>query len=195
MMNADGFTSAHTGQVRHPSGTPARWRPGHWAMLALMGLAGCANPPVPPAQAPPPASGPPVGRAAEPVESAAPARTPRSSASRAADYKIEVAERIHAASESSVYEGAPPPVLRSIVVMSLAIDRSGNLVESRVVRDNGDADMVRAALESARRAAPYPVPSSGVAPRGRVSFFETWLFRDDGRFRLRSLAQAQQPGE
>lgn len=195
MMNADGFTGMRAGQASGCSLMSMAVRARRWALPTLLGLAACAGPQAPPAEAPASVIAAPVEPAAIAAEPAATARPRRSGASRAAEYKIEVAEHIHAASESSVYEGAPPPTLRSVVVVSLAIDRAGNLIESRVVRDNGDADMVRAALESARRAAPFPVPSSGVAPRGRVSFFETWLFRDDGRFRLRSLAQAQQAGE
>lgn len=83
-------------------------------------------------------------------------------------------------------------MLRSIVVMSITVDGSGNLAAARVVRDNGDDELTRAALDSARRAAPYPRPPSRILSRGKVEVLESWLFRDDGKFRLRSLAEAQQ---
>ena len=107
-------------------------------------------------------------------------------------YKRDLAARILQESAGQVYEGAPPPLLRSIVVLSMTVDAAGNLANARVVRDNGDDQMTRAALESVRRAAPFRRPPGRLLSRGRVEFLETWLFRDDGRFQLRSLAQAQQ---
>jgi hypothetical protein len=46
------------------------------------------------------------------------------------------------------------------------------------------------ALESVRRAAPYQAPAFTVRRSdGSVNFLETFLFRDDGRFRILSLQQ------
>jgi protein TonB len=160
-----------------------------WA-LAVFVLAGCGHrqpePPAPSPQAPePPARTAPVA----PATPAAPAAP--SAATTIDGYKREVAGRIHSGSAELVYEGAPPPTLRSIVVVSLVIDSAGSLASVRVVRDNGDDVLSRAALESARRAAPYARPPSRLARGGRLEYLETWLFRDDGRFRLRSLSEAQ----
>ena len=122
-----------------------------------------------------------------------PARASVASAARSVDaYKREVAQRIHETSSELVFAGAPPNPLRSIVVVNVAIDGRGGLIDARVMRDNGDGELTRVALESVRRAAPYAVPVSAVARRGRIEFFETWLFRQDGRFQLRTLAEAQQ---
>lgn len=154
-------------------------------------LAGCTSRPDPqpqpvPEQAPVAVPGP--GPAAAP-----PARASVASAARSVDaYKREVAQRIHETSSDLVFAGAPPNPLRSIVVVNVAIDGRGGLIDARVMRDNGDAELTRVALESVRRAAPYAVPVSAVARRGRIEFFETWLFREDGRFQLRTLAEVQQ---
>lgn len=171
------------------------------AALAVMaaGLAACASRPVPqpqpapdqpPAAVPAPGGAPPVRVPSAPTASAPPA----ASAARSVDaYKREVAQRIHEVSSEQVFPGAPPNPLRSVVVVNLSIDSRGGLIDARVLRDNGDAELTRVALESARRAAPYAAPAYTVARRGRVEFFETWLFSNDGRFRLRTLAEAQQP--
>jgi protein TonB len=45
------------------------------------------------------------------------------------------------------------------------------------------------ALESVHRAAPFDAPSSQLLRGGSVHFLETFLFRDDGRFQIRSLVQ------
>ena len=160
-------------------------------MLAAC-LAGCASRPDPqpqPQAVPEPAAVTAPAPAAPP-----PARAPSaSSAARSVDaYKREVAQRIHDASAERVFPGAPPNPLRSIVVVNVAIDGRGGLIDARVMRDNGDSELTRAALESVRRAAPYAAPASALARRGRVEFFETWLFSDDGRFQLRTLAEVQQ---
>jgi protein TonB len=194
-MQTDVFTTARMRQARRGSaeaGVATRS-----CLLLALALAGCAAPPPTASPEPAPQEAPGAIEPATPAPSppSASGRTGRSSAASLAAYKLEVAEHVHAAAADAIFEGAPPPTLRSIVVLSLVIDREGNLAEARVVRDNGDAEMVRLALDSARRAAPFPAPPSRVSGRGRVNFYETWLFRDDGRFRLRSLAQAQQSGD
>jgi len=48
------------------------------------------------------------------------------------------------------------------------------------------------ALNSVRRAAPFPAPAWSVRRGdGSVNFLETFLFRDDGRFQIRSLVAAR----
>ena len=123
---------------------------------------------------------------------AAPGAVTASAAVNIDGYKREIATLIHQGSADLVYEGAPPHLLRSIVVVTLTIDSAGRLTDVRVARDNGDADMTRAALDSARRASPYPRPPVRVLSRGQVQVLESWLFRKDGKFRLRTLAKAQQ---
>ena len=76
--------------------------------------------------------------------------------------------------------------------MSIAPDASGNVVDARVLRDNVDAQTVRNAMDSVRRGASYPRPAAQLLNRGRLEFSESWLFRDDGKFQLRTLADAWQ---
>ena len=49
--------------------------------------------------------------------------------------------------------------------------------------------------ESVRNAAPLPPLSPALARRGRAGVVETWLFRGDGRFQLRSLSTSPQRSE
>jgi protein TonB len=110
-----------------------------------------------------------------------------------ARYKHDVACRIHARNESHLYEGAPPPVLRSVVVLSLRVDSRGRPVRIGVVRSNGIRALERRAVQSVRAAAPLPIPHAALLRRGAAEITETWLFRDDGRFQIRTLAQVQAP--
>jgi protein TonB len=51
----------------------------------------------------------------------------------------------------------------------------------------------KVAIASVRAAAPLPPPPGALLRRGTLEIAETWLFRDDGKFQVRSLAEAQAP--
>jgi protein TonB len=106
-------------------------------------------------------------------------------------YKRDVARAIYRSNAERLFDGAPPPMLRAVVVLSLRIDPAGNLSRVSVLRSNGYRDLEEIALGSVRRATPLPMPNRLVARNGNAEFVETWLFRDDGRFQIRSLAEAQ----
>lgn len=153
-------------------------------------LSGCAQRRVP---QPTPAPDTPAAGASAPAPAPAPA--PGISAARTLDaYKVEIAQRIHAAS-SSIAAGRPQDLLRAVIVLNITLDTAGQPVRIAIQRSPGDAEAEQRAMQSVRQAAPYPRPSSAVARRaGLFEFSETWLFNDDGRFQLRSLAQTQAGG-
>ena len=104
-------------------------------------------------------------------------------------YKKALAERV-ARSSAEVFDDPMPEVLKSIVVLDITIDRDGRLARVAVRRSNGHKALEERAMDSVRRASPFDAP--GVAVRGRdgsVNFLETFLFRDDGRFRILSLVR------
>ncbi len=102
-------------------------------------------------------------------------------------YKKEVAGRVARASPD-IFDEPVPEVLKSIVVLDIAIDRNGNLRHVAVRRSNGYRELEHRAIDSVRRAAPYAAPPFGIRRAdGSVAFLETFLFRDDGRFRILSL--------
>ncbi len=108
-----------------------------------------------------------------------------------AAYKREMACLIHARNGAHLYDGAPPPALRSVVVLSIGVDPAGRLVRVRVLRSNGIRELEHRAVQSVRAATPLPAPGKPMIRQGRTEITETWLFRDDGRFRVRSLASVQ----
>ncbi|HYD79404.1 MAG TPA: hypothetical protein VEC06_06310 [Paucimonas sp.] len=152
-------------------------------LIAVAVLTGCAG------QAPDKAVKTPA-RGADP---AAPARaaTPASSASTLAAYKRDAALHISSANPAKVYPGRPQALLRSVIVMKYAVDARGRLVRSEILRSNRDGETESAALHSLRSAAPLPRPSSHLLRNGQLELIETWLFNDDGRFQLRTIAQPQ----
>ena len=59
------------------------------------------------------------------------------------------------------------------------------------MRANRDRETEATALASLRNSAPFPKPASHLLHRGQLDVSETWLFNNDGRFQLRSIAEAQ----
>jgi protein TonB len=110
------------------------------------------------------------------------------------EYKRAVALRIAQANAQHLFEGAPPPLLRSVVVLSIGIDDEGHPARVQVLRGNGHRSLEQAAMQSLQAAAPLPLPGRLAGQRRLLEFNETWLFRDDGRFQLRTLAEAQSDG-
>jgi protein TonB len=150
-----------------------------YAVLTALALAACAEKPPAPAPA---ARAPSAAVAAPAADAAIPAFT-------VDGYKKEWARKVSAAS-AHTYSEPVPEMLKSIVVLEVTIDRDGALAHVAVRRSNGFKALENRALESVRHAAPYGAPSRAVrGGSGSIRFLETFLFRDDGRFRIRSLVE------
>lgn len=107
-------------------------------------------------------------------------------------YRKAVAERILERNPSYVQKRPPQAMLRSLVVVDFKVDRDGKLLTSSVYRTNGDDEAEATALATLRRAAPLPPPPAKLLNRvGELEIFEDWLFNDDGKFQLRTLAAPQ----
>lgn len=107
-------------------------------------------------------------------------------------YRASVARRIVDRNPSYILHGSPQAMLRSLVVVSFVVDRNGQVVKSSVYRTNGDDEAEATALSTLRRAAPLPAPPARLLnSAGQIELFEDWLFNDDGKFQLRTLASPQ----
>ncbi len=154
-------------------------------LAAAVMLAGCLAPP--PGRAP---EQPQVG-ALQATPPSPPASNPVISPLTLAGYKKALAERIARSSPES-FDEPVPEVLKSIVVLDITIGRDGGLARIAVRRSNGYKVLENLAMDSVRRAAPFPAPAWSVRRAdGTVNFLETFLFRDDGRFQIRSLVAAR----
>jgi protein TonB len=149
--------------------------------IAAVVVAACGSPTPPEPPAPKPA--PPAPQQAAPV--APPIAT-------LDDYKREIAGRVLKASAANTFEGTPPHLLRAVIVLQVTVDDKGAIRGVRTLRTPDD-ELASVATRSVRAAAPFPAPPPGLLRRGELAFMETWLFRDDGRFQVRSLAEAQGP--
>ncbi|MFP6558337.1 energy transducer TonB [Paraburkholderia sp. B3] len=107
-------------------------------------------------------------------------------------YRTAVAHRIVDRNPSYILHGSPQAMLRSLVVVSFVVDRNGQIVKSSIYRTNGDDEAEATALSTLRRAAPLPVPPERLLnSAGQLEMFEDWLFNDNGKFQLRTLASPQ----
>jgi protein TonB len=154
------------------------------ALAAVALAAGCASL----------TSAPPEGAATDGKPAARAPATGGAPALTLDGYKKQAAQHI-VASSPEAFDGQLPEILKSVVVLDLTVDRDGKVVKASVRRSNGYKDLEAKALESVRRAGRLPAPSLAVH-RGAttISYVETWLFRADGRFQIRSLVVEPQPG-
>jgi protein TonB len=157
------------------------------ALCAAALAAGCGAPPSPPPEPPaPPAQ--PEPAPPPPPQAAAPKLPPPKTPLDA--YKREVAQRILDVNAAGTFDGPPPHLLRAVVVLQITIDGKGKVTQLRTLRTR-DGAMAKVATDSVRTAAPLPAPPAALLRRGNLEFAETWLFRDDGKFQVRSLAEGQ----
>ena len=162
------------------------------AWLGLCVLVGCSS--RPPAQEPAPA--PPKPVAATPVPAAAPAPAPAAvSANLPApgpvrnwtEVRAQAARRIVAANPGATYLGTVPDILLAIPVLEMELNADGSIKRIDVMRPPGQApETLQMAIDAVRRAAPFGDVSRLPKP---WKFAETFLYRDDRKFKPRTLDQ------
>jgi hypothetical protein len=143
------------------------------AGLALA-LAGCAS-----GRTGRPSGKPPL-HAEPPVHLGAPARLRSMN-----EVRVQAAMRIVDANPNGTYDGRPPDVLLAIPVLEVELNGNGSVRRIRVSRYPGQApETTQMAIDAVHRAAPFGDVSH--LPKPWV-FTEVFLFRDDRRFKPRTL--------
>lgn len=103
------------------------------------------------------------------------------------EYRAQVGRRIVAANPNGTYSGAAPEPLLAIPVLEIELNGDGSIRSISVQRRPSQAgDTVQLAIDAVRRAAPFGDVSHLPRP---WRFSEVFLFRDDRRFKPRSLDQ------
>jgi protein TonB len=106
-------------------------------------------------------------------------------------YKTEVAYHVMRHNTDHTFSGKLPEMLPAIVVLNITVGRDGELKDVEVQRSR-DPDASRVAVDSMRRSGPLPKPANLVVTNSdSLTFSETFLFNDQYRFQLRSLAGPQ----
>jgi protein TonB len=106
-------------------------------------------------------------------------------------YKTEVAHHVVQSNPGQTFSGKLPEMLPAIVVLSITVDRDGNLTDVEVQRFR-DADAAQVAVTSIKLSDPLPKPAKLLARNSEsLTFSETFLVDSEYRFQLRSLAGPQ----
>jgi len=104
-------------------------------------------------------------------------------------YKRAVAGRIVETS-AQTYSEPLPEVMKSIVVLEITLDALGRPLDISLLRSNGYPDLAQRAITSVTKAAPFTAPAPALLQgAASLSFLETFLFRDDDSFQVRSLVE------
>jgi protein TonB len=103
------------------------------------------------------------------------------------EYRVNVGHRLVTANPNATYTGVPPEPLLAIPVLEIDLNRDGSVRNVRVQRAPSQAeDTTQLAIDAVRRAGPFGDVSHLPQP---WRFSEVFLFRDDRKFKPRSLDQ------
>ena len=157
-----------------------------WAGAVCLLLQGCSQAPRAPqvsAVAPEPVVSPPA------MVEPAPSRTgPVSSARTPSEYRHHAARHVYAQHAPHIYSGPMPPLLQAVGVLDIEIGADGEVQRLTWLRAPSHAPAVMRQIEDLiHRAAPYPAPLHLTS----VTYTDTWLWHQSGRFQLHTLSEGQ----
>ncbi|SDM45811.1 hypothetical protein SAMN05428957_10666 [Oryzisolibacter propanilivorax] len=122
------------------------------------------------------------------TEAVNPPAAPASAAASDRDYRRDAAAHVYALNAGRIYQGPLPPLLHAIGVLQVEIEASGAVRQLRWLRAPRHAPQVVAEIErTVHAAAPFPAPLR----LGRVTYTDTWLWDESGRFQLDTLTEGQ----
>jgi protein TonB len=109
-------------------------------------------------------------------------------------YKTAVALHVVRHNSGYTFTGRLPEMLPAIVVLNITVDKDGKVTDVAVQRSR-DPDASQVAVASMLRSGILPKPEHLLAntTTNSLTFSETFLFNDEYRFQLRSLAGPQIP--
>lgn len=148
------------------------------------------SPPPPPSKPSPPVT---TSPAPTPAPAAPPTQLAMSTATTLDGYKREFAQRVLDSNSARTFSGRLPPELYGVVVLRIVLDRNGQPTSVQTMRVPSHApELGPVAIASVRQAAPYLRPANALlGGKGSLELVETWLFRQDGNFQIRTLARPQ----
>lgn len=110
------------------------------------------------------------------------------------DVRRDFAHAVYDGSPDLVHNRNPQPLLRAVIVLNVRLDASDRW-QAEVVRTNDEQpEMLARAMETVRRAPRIQLSDDARAELRRNGMMEAWLFDNDGRFQVKTLAKAQRRG-
>ncbi|QAZ41127.1 hypothetical protein C1M51_17825 [Methylibium sp. Pch-M] len=159
-----------------------RWHAARLGAALALTLGACSTT-APPTPKPSPAPARPAAPVAPaPSAGALPApEAPRT----LAGLRLQAARRLVAANPGMTYSGEVPEPLLAIPVLEVELNADGSVRRIEVLREPRQAkDTIQLSIDAVRRAAPFGDVSKLPRP---WKFTETFLFRDDRKFKPRTL--------
>ena len=155
-------------------------------------------PPAPPAQVQPPLPTPaPTPVAPPPPPAPTPAPVPPASTEVAPvlqslatdpnDYRQDAARHLYHHYSHRIYKGKLPPLLKAVGVVDVVVGPKGQVLKITWWRAPRHADVTQEIENLILSAGPYPAP----VKLRNVTYTETWLWHDSGRFQLDTLTEGQ----
>ena len=150
-------------------------------------------PPAPPASVQPPqpipAPKPPPAPSPAPVPPASTEVSPvlQSLATDPNDYRQDAARHLYHHYSHRIYKGKLPPLLKAVGVVDVVVGPKGQVLKITWWRAPRHADVTQEIENLILSAGPYPAP----VKLRNVTYTETWLWHDSGRFQLDTLTEGQ----
>jgi hypothetical protein len=111
-----------------------------------------------------------------------------SSARDPSEYRQHAAQHLYTQHAQQIFAGPLPPLLQAVGVVDLEIGSQGEVRSLRWLRAPTHVpDVMRQIEQLIHRAAPYPAP----VHLQRVTYTDTWLWHQSGRFQLHTLSEGQ----
>jgi len=102
------------------------------------------------------------------------------------------AQMVYEDAGPDINRDAPQPLLRAVVVLRVKLDGIGHWTADVVRENNEQPELTRKALASVGHLARTMEMSTAASEQlHREGFLEVWLFQNDGRFALKTLALPQ----
>lgn len=110
------------------------------------------------------------------------------------DVRRDFAHAVYDGSPELVHNRNPQPLLRAVIVLNVKLV-DGEHWQAEVVRTNDEQpEMLARAIETVRRAPAINMSEETRSEMHRNGLIEAWLFDNDGRFQVKTLAKAQSRG-
>ena len=116
------------------------------------------------------------------------AATPQASeAESELNYKRDAAKHLYLTYPMRIYKGRMPPLLYGVAIVETDVDADGAVVDVRLRRPPGAAEVGPWILQMIRKAGPFPPP----AKLGKITYVDIWLVHRGGNFQLDTLTEGQ----
>ena len=103
------------------------------------------------------------------------------------NYKRDAARHLYATYPMRIFKGRMPPLLYGVAIVETELDGDGAVLDVRLRRPPGAAEVGPWILQMIRKAGPFPVPSR----MGKTTYVDVWLVHKGGNFQLDTLTEGQ----